>query len=187
MLGLDLLWSAARSGGGLTYLLNDTFTRADNAASLGSPWVAGQGTWGVSSGAAYNPSAGVGDVAYVASVDATPDVLANVVVQSEVGIVVRLQDASNYMLIDLAAVAGHVRLWSVIAGSYTQLATTADGLFAPGASLAVRVSIVGNAYTVYLNGTSVLTFTSAQFAAAAGVGLWTFSDSASRFLDISVL
>jgi hypothetical protein len=89
-------------------LVRDSFDRNDSTTTLGSPWTALSGTWGISSGKAYVPTAIDGQEAVI------PPLLlprgANVRVECDItfatqgiadngpGLLVRETDASNYLM-----------------------------------------------------------------------------------------
>src|SRR5436853_7315699 len=89
VLNSGLLRRRRRSGGGVQTIVSDTFTRADNAASLGvadtgQAWTSLGGTWGISGNQAYCPTAALNPLAVVdsgkadCSVQATLTVVAGI-------------------------------------------------------------------------------------------------------------
>jgi hypothetical protein len=132
----------------VAYLFTDPFTRADSATTLGSPWTANQGTWGISSNQAYPVSGNDGDTATV-DVSAT-DVTVGLTVATQpaskgTGVVARFVDVNNYYLLTCDSSAGNVGLYKKVAGTFTQLAVS-GGSISNGDELRLRLtgsSVVG--------------------------------------------
>ncbi|MEM8910529.1 MAG: LamG-like jellyroll fold domain-containing protein, partial [Planctomycetota bacterium] len=92
------------------------------------------------------------------------------------GFAVRVQDDSNYIRVNLNATTGDVTANTVIAGVATQIAVATDAIPAQdnGRSIGhqhLTVRVVGNSYTVQVDGVEVLTFSDSSFASGT-VGLF---------------
>lgn len=133
----------------------DTFTRANSTTTLGTDWVALDGTWGISSNTAYcvtttaaNHFAGhdCGTWDGTATVDAVTG--GNPFYQ---GLIFRWVDASNYCLID------RDNLYVVSGGVQSTYPHT--GGFADGVDATIKVVVAGTSITVYKNTTVINTRT----------------------------
>jgi len=143
----------------------DSFTRADNATSIGAAdigaWtVMGGSTWGISGNAAYVPVAG--PTRDMVVMDAA---LADVQVQTKVtpgwesghsgGLVVRATDVNNHYQITASGI------WKLAGGTATLVAS-------PGVSYvngdSIRAVIVGSSFKVYRQAASVGAWVLAQTA-----------------------
>jgi hypothetical protein len=170
---------------------SDNFNRADSATALGTPsdggsdWVAGSGTWGISSNQAYCVSAGGGIVrAYLEASVANVDVSVTfAVVQANVtGLLFRYADEANNWVVYNDGSAWRLLLRTggsdhTDPNNYAVAAANGD---------VVRVVASGSgagAIQVYINGT--LRITSSQFetfgATATKHGLWCNFSTGSRW------
>src|SRR5689334_12682212 len=107
---------------------SDDFNRADNASTLGTPsdagsaWSALEGTWGISSNQAYNPTAdGQGTAALESSI-ADAQVQATLATSGGSGLIGRATDGNNYILFARAD-ASNVKIYSRVSSSFNELAT----------------------------------------------------------------
>lgn len=173
---------------------SDDFNRADSSSSLGSPsdggsaWVASVGTWGISSNRGYESSGAVQqNLAYLEASSAVVDVEVTIpVVGSDLGLIVRFADSSNYILFAWTSGTGF-RLFKVVGGSFTQLGTTDGGMLANGDVMKITVSS-GNAFNCYKNGAELTNLAATDSAGSGNTkhGLRAYSDTTSRFDTFSI-
>jgi len=97
----------------------------------------------------------------------------------------RATDARNYYVARWNPLEGNYRLYKVVDGTRTQLATT-NVATVPTGWHTMRVTMQGDAVTCWFDGREVLSAKDATFAAAGKVGLWTKGDAATNFDDFSV-
>lgn len=165
-------------------LIEDSFNRADSAATLGTStsghaWTALVGTWGTSSNKGY-VAAGTGyNVAVIDTGLSNVELQVTIAGTSTVntGLAFRYASAGNgyYCVFNDS---GNVRIYKGASGTYTMVA---------GASVAqtvltgdvMRVSISGATFKVYRNGTLILTATdgSSPYTAQTMHGMWGWSNS----------
>jgi hypothetical protein len=169
--------------GGL--LASDSFTRADNAVSLGladtgQAWSALAGTWGVLSNQAYQPSGLPDGVAIldVGEADVTLTVTLSTVAPDN-GLILRASDTNNY--IRLIFEAGVWYLQKKVAGAFTTLASGA-GSNTNGDM--ITLTGIGSSLSSTLNGVALLTATDAFNATATKHGITGISAS-TRFDNFS--
>jgi len=102
------------------------------------------------------------------------------------GLVWRFQDADNYYVARMNPLEDNYRLYKVVAGKRTQLATK-EGLKVPAGTWHVlTVRQQGDQITCMLDGKSYLEAKDGTFTQAGKVGLWTKSDAQTRFDDFRV-
>ena len=102
------------------------------------------------------------------------------------GVVWRYQDANNYYLARMNPLEDNYRLYKVVAGKRTQLATK-EGIKVPAGEWHVlKIRQTGDAVECYLDGKKELEARDATFQKAGKVGLWTKSDAQTRFDDLKV-
>lgn len=171
-------------------LVSDTFSRADNASSLGSAdtgqaWTALAGTWGISGNRAYNPSATSNGVAYVDA--GVSDGLVECVIPvlgGGPGLYFRIVDADDYLRCVSTGTALIVE--KRVASTFTQIASLTYTLVA-GDRLGVRLT--GSTIDVSVNGESqgVVTDSAHQSATMHGIGFnFGVGSSAARFDNFRV-
>ena len=98
------------------------------------------------------------------------------------GLVWRARDASNYYVTRYNPLEDNFRLYKVVAGKRTQLAT-ADVKLPPGwHKLTVRME--GDHITCSLDGKVLLNVRDSTFPDAGKVGLWTKADARTEFDDL---
>jgi len=144
-------------------VVSDTFTRADNAASLGNAetgqaWEVLSGTWGISSNRAYIASTSGGrDIAVVDSGFADVTIgLTLPVVATSARLIFRLTDASNHFIFTVITASNNYTLSRIqagtatVVGSYTKI--PANGDF-------IKVTLRGNQIICYVNGLEVIRVT----------------------------
>lgn len=173
MVGSQQVWPAASSG------FTDNFTRTD-AITLGDPWVAHLGTWGITSNQGYVTAAN--NLEPTASVDVGS---ADMIVEWELSVTshgyvyypFRMADGSNYLFITNSAVfPNRIFLFHRTGGSNTQIGgfTTVAGWAA--ADNTIRVEAEGTEIRIYINGLLVDTrtgITQHQTATRAGLAGFT--------------
>jgi hypothetical protein len=100
------------------------------------------------------------------------------------GAVWRAKDAKNYYIARYNPLEGNFRLYKVVEGKRTQLATAevAD----TGGWRELRVVMAGERIECSLDGKKLLEAKDAALPAAGRVGLWTKADAATRFDDLEV-
>jgi len=99
------------------------------------------------------------------------------------GPVWRYKDAGNYYLARMNPLENNFRVYKVVAGKRTQLAT-ADVTAAIGAWHTIRVVHQGQHIQCYFNGKLSLDVTDNAFPNAGKIGLWTKADAQTRFADL---
>ncbi len=149
-------------------VVTDTFTRADNALTLGSAesgqaWTAVAGTWGISSNKAYC----VGDMDTETAVleSGIADGIVDCTVSGTLAsgtdfriphVLVRYLDANNFLRVFYGA--GNVKLQKSDGGVTSDLAVTALAAL-DGTDYAIRIAMVGNSVKVYVDGTERISYT----------------------------
>jgi hypothetical protein len=102
------------------------------------------------------------------------------------GVVWRYQDADNYYITRYNPLEKNLRLYKVVAGERTQLATKED-LDAPaGEWHTLAVKMEGNAIECSLNGEPQLEAKDETFQKAGKIGLWTKADAQTHFDQLEV-
>lgn len=97
------------------------------------------------------------------------------------GVVWRYRDANNYYVARINPLEENFRVYKVVNGKRTQLATK-EGLKArEGSWEYVAVTMTGDSISCWLNGTKHLSVKDDTFKDAGQVGLWTKSDAQTRF------
>lgn len=180
----------ARSAG---LLLRDTFTRADSASSLGNAetgqvWTAIAGTWGVTSGLAYQAVADGGSRGLVVAQTTKGDaIIRGVVTASFAGLAFRA-NGSNRLCLIFATDGALYKMDG--GGTVTQLATGS----APSLTAEMAVRYVGTSIKCYVNDAETIAHTLAGGDVAAYpstltyVGLYGAGNTAGRIdsLDVRV-
>ncbi|MCA8978358.1 MAG: hypothetical protein KDC98_26755 [Planctomycetes bacterium] len=96
------------------------------------------------------------------------------------GLLWRARDADNYYVARWNPLEDNVRLYTVIGGERTMLAS-ADVEAAPRVWHRLAVTMRGDAITVAFDGKTLIQHRDTTFSAAGRVGLWTKADAATRF------
>jgi hypothetical protein len=163
------LWIGSGNPVGFT----DLFNRANSTTTLGSPWSALVGVWGINGNAAY-PVSGVGSSTSVAAVDGgladgtvTATMAAAAVAGNEHGIAFRVVDASNFCALVQTTTFGGWVLRAVVAGS-TVSSTFVFASYAAGT--VIRLDLTGSSVAVRANGTLISTVTLPYNLEATKVG-----------------
>ncbi|MBI3463297.1 MAG: DUF1080 domain-containing protein [Planctomycetes bacterium] len=102
------------------------------------------------------------------------------------GPVWRYQDPGNYYICRFNPLENNFRVYKVIAGQRTQLAT-ADAKLPPGQWLTIRITQSGDRIRCYLNGELKLEARDAALPAAGKIGLWTKADAVTSFDALQVM
>lgn len=165
---------------GRVALVADSFTRADDAASLGSAdtggaWTVLAGTWGISGNKAYLPG-GAGDAWAVHDVGrADVDMQVTIAGSSAVSQGLAFRVASNGNGYRLAFNSANVfKIFRVVSGTSTEIAAGPRG-GAPGD--VVRLLVTGSTFRVYRNGALVLEATDSTYATQTRHGLYGFGSA----------
>ncbi len=101
------------------------------------------------------------------------------------GSIWRCKDENNYYICRFNPLEGNYRVYEVVNGRRKQL-ETAKVETEPGEWYSVRVTMIEDQITCYLDGKKLLDTTSDTFKDAGTVGLWTKADAATRFDDLVV-
>jgi 3-keto-disaccharide hydrolase len=101
------------------------------------------------------------------------------------GLVWRLRDANNYYIARWNPLEDNFRVYKVVGGTRTQLAT-ADVKSHKDMWHKLRIIHSGDAIQCYLDGEEYLKVTDGTFKEAGKVGLWTKSDAVTYFDDLTV-
>lgn len=99
------------------------------------------------------------------------------------GPVWRYKDSGNYYIARMNPLENNYRLYKVVAGKRTQLAT-ADVKAAAGTWHTIRVVHQGKRIHCYFNGKLYLDATDDAFPNAGKIGLWTKADAQTRFANL---
>jgi hypothetical protein len=102
------------------------------------------------------------------------------------GIVWRYVDANNYYVARYNPLEDNFRLYKVVAGKRTQLASKEGLKSAAGKWHSMKVRHVGDAIECSLDGTKHLEAKDDTFARSGKVGLWTKADARTHFDDFPV-
>jgi hypothetical protein len=96
------------------------------------------------------------------------------------GIAVRIEDPDNYYIARANALENNVRFYRVVQGRREQLGS-ADIRVTSGDWHTLLLEANGQRFTVGYDGATLFEVTDNTFTEAGGVGLWTKSDSVTRF------
>jgi len=97
------------------------------------------------------------------------------------GIVWRYADANNYYVARFNPLEDNYRLYKVVAGKRTQLATKENIKAPAGKWYELTVRMTGDRIECYFNGKKLLEAKDATFQKAGKVGLWTKADARTSF------
>lgn len=181
----------------------DNFNRANSTTSLGTAsdggtWTVTNGTFGITSNAAYaasgitsgTPGTAIRDLTRTAQ-DVTFDIT-NPNLTATLGlaprlifIIVRYVDAANYcwaqLYFDQGGSEASLALYSKVAGTDTPIGSTYNQL-AINTAQTIRVTVNNsNQYVLYFNGTSVITGTSSANSSGTKVGLQLWNMNAAAY------
>jgi len=101
------------------------------------------------------------------------------------GIIFRARDARNYLLIRANALENNFRLYTIVNGKRSTIASARVKEPSLGAWHSIRVVATGSRIQGYLDGTPLLDHEDKTFA-VGWVGLWTKADSVTEFADLEV-
>ncbi len=101
------------------------------------------------------------------------------------GVVWRARDAENYYIARYNPLEKNFRVYKVVAGKRTQLATESF-FFGDGGWHTVRITMRGSTIECYLDGKKYLTASDATFPDAGKIGLWTKADAQTLFDNLTV-
>jgi len=101
------------------------------------------------------------------------------------GIIFRARDARNYLLIRANALENNFRLYTIVNGKRSTIASARVTEPSLGAWHSIRVVATGPRIQGYLDGTPLLDHEDKTFA-VGWVGLWTKADSVTEFADLEV-
>ena len=175
---------ASNTGALLAY---DDFERADGALGntvVGAAWTAANYT--ISTGRADPSDTGTARLAVVnvAVADYQVEAVLRWVSSSGIGIVFRYVDASNYLFLASESAGVNQRLYKVVAGTATQLATSTAVTTTDGVATTYRAVVSGNVIRTYIGGVLIHSFDMtgdahvATFAGKTVVGLRGFRNVA---------
>ena len=184
-------WKLTNEGGG-TVSITDSFNRTDSAtlgtADTGETWTSSAGSsgvFGISSNKAYVSSPQANSVAVLDTGITNYSVGATFTgTTGEWGLVLRYVDSNNYLLVSFASQYWH-RIRTRIASTNT--AVVEKGFTTISDGTLVRVDVVGNAVTVYMNGIETLTYDLAgALSTGTKVGIFSSSSTSNRWDDFYV-
>ena len=102
------------------------------------------------------------------------------------GVVWRYQDADNYYVARMNPLEDNYRVYHVVGGKRTQIATK-EGLKVPtGEWHTLKVTMAGGRIECYLDGKKEIEFTDSTIPKAGRIGLWTKADAQTHFDDFKV-
>ncbi len=101
------------------------------------------------------------------------------------GIIFRAKDGRNYLLVRANALENNFRLYAIVNGKRSTLASARVTEPALGAWHTLRVVATGPKIQAYLDGTAYLDHTDRTFT-EGWIGLWTKADSVTEFSDLEV-
>ena len=92
------------------------------------------------------------------------------------GLILRFVDNSNYYLLLLsddsgAAPSANIRIYKRVAGTFTQLGSTADITWTRGPNKTIRFSAIGTTLKAFADGVEVISVTDSAFAGPGGFGM----------------
>ena len=101
------------------------------------------------------------------------------------GIIFRAKDGRNYILVRANALENNVRLYTLVNGKRSTIASARVTEPSLGAWHSIRVVALGPKIQAYLNGTLLLDHSDKTFT-DGWLGLWTKADSVTEFADLEV-
>ena len=101
------------------------------------------------------------------------------------GIIFRAKDGQNYLLVRANALENNFRLYSIVNGKRSTIASARVTEPKLGVWHTIRVVTAGPKIQAYLNGAMLLDHQDKTFA-EGWVGLWTKADSVTEFSDLEV-
>lgn len=168
----------------------DTFDRADGTIGTpsdgGSAWVdLGTQVWRIYSNTAGESTSGATAGAYLEASDANVEVQATITtVGGSAGLSARIADNNNMLLVNIPS--GAWRLYKKVAGSFTQLGSTATVTTSTNDVVFLGVTSA-NAITVKQNGTSRITATDSAGSSNTKHGFYNNADTTTRWNDFTIV
>ena len=101
------------------------------------------------------------------------------------GIIVRAKDGRNYLLVRANALENNFRLYAIVNGKRSTIASARVTEPKLGTWHTIRVVAKGPKIQAYLNGTLLLDHEDKAFT-SGWVGLWTKADSVTEFADLEI-
>src|SRR5213593_284313 len=101
------------------------------------------------------------------------------------GIIFRARDGRNYFLIRANALENNFRLYTIVNGKRSTIASARVTEPSLGAWHSIRVVALGPKIQAYLNGTLLLDHSDKTFT-DGWLGLWTKADSVTEFADLEI-
>ena len=101
------------------------------------------------------------------------------------GIIFRARDGRNYFLVRANALENNFRLYALVNGKRSTIASSRVKEPSLGAWHSIRVVALGPKIQAYLNGTLLLDHSDKTFT-DGWLGLWTKADSVTEFADLEV-
>ena len=101
------------------------------------------------------------------------------------GIAVRILDADNYYVVRANALEDNVRLYRVVQGRREQIGGK-DTKVTSNEWHSLGVKAKGERFTIEFDGETLFSTSDTTFAGAGKIGLWTKSDSVTRFDQITI-
>lgn len=171
---------------------SDTFDRADNATSMGTPsdggsaWVISGTTWGIISNTGYNSggSTSVTGVSHATletnKTDCTQRCTYNFGspgAVSSIGFIFRYVDDNNHYIFRTGKTAGNLlyySLFKVVGGTSTQIVgttTTGMGSWTNGVDYTFTVKLVGSTFSLYNGSTFITSITDTALTVGTKVGI----------------
>jgi Domain of Unknown Function (DUF1080) len=103
------------------------------------------------------------------------------------GLVWRVKDANNYYICRFNPLEDNLRVYKVVEGKRTQLATKEEVTVPAGKWFTVSIRHVGNKIECQLNGKKHLEATDDTFLKPGQVGLWSKADAVSAFDQLKLV
>lgn len=101
------------------------------------------------------------------------------------GLVIRYQDANNYVITRANALEGNVRLYVVKNGERKQLASW-SGNVVSGVWHDYKIEARGDRFEIWWDSAKILDHHDGTFSTAGKIGVWTKADSVTAFDDLTV-
>lgn len=102
------------------------------------------------------------------------------------GLVWRYQDADNYYIARMNPLENNVRLYTVIHGKRTQLATIEDLKIKAGEWHTLSITQVGKKIVLSVDGKQLIEAENDAISKAGAIGLWTKADAQTSFDELTV-
>lgn len=167
----------------------DNFNRGDTTNAIGTPSDAGsdwsqlQGTWGISSNQAYESGSSSHAICVLETSESDGDLQVTMAANDNGGLVARASDGSNYILLELSSDTPQMRLFTCIAGAFTQLGSTFSGGMNPGD--VYKLTVNGTTIEGYQNGVLRVSGSSSHNQSETKHGIRSHLNTALRLDDFS--